>query len=75
MDYDMLPTGSPVSIYQRQTLIHDWMDTYNAQNKRVPMQRVGEIVITPFKKTLTLQFATTKERNQFFLNRFIIVRK
>ena len=75
MDYDMLPTGSPVSIYQRQTLVHDWMDTYSAENKRVPMQRVGEIVITPFKKTLTLQFATTKERNQFFLNRFIIVRK
>jgi hypothetical protein len=75
MDFDRVPTGAEVSIYQRQTLIRNGIDGYATANTRVPSEKIGEIEITPFKKTLTLQFKTTAQKNEFLLNRFIIARK
>jgi hypothetical protein len=75
MDYDRTPTGSEISIYQRQTLIKENINGYASQNTRLAQEKIGDIEITPFKKTLTLQFKTTEDRNQFLLNRFIIARK
>jgi hypothetical protein len=75
MDYDRVPAGSEISIYQRQTLIREGISGYAAANTRVSAEKIGEIAITPFMKTLTLQFTTTAEKNQFLLNRFIIARK
>jgi hypothetical protein len=75
MDFDRVPTGSQVSIYQRQTLIREGIDGYASSNTRIRSERIGEIEITPFKKTLTLQFKTATQKNEFLLNRFIIARK
>jgi hypothetical protein len=75
MDFDRIPTGAEVSIYQRQTLIKESINGYAAENTRLPAEKIGDIEITPFKKTLTLQFKTTAQKNQFLLNRFMIARK
>jgi hypothetical protein len=39
------------------------------------MDKAGKIMKNNFLKTFSLEFRTIGARNQFFLNRFILVRK
>ena len=75
VDYDRTPAGAEVKVLQRQSVVKYFFSTYSNEIERMKMEKVGKIVKNNFLKTLSLEFRTIGARNQFFLNRFILVRK
>jgi hypothetical protein len=73
-DYDKIPAGAAVRVLQRQTVVKDLFDTYERDTLRIKMQKLGVIRIDDFLKTFSLEFKTDEKRNEFFLNRFVLVR-
>ena len=75
MDFDKMPSGASIRVLQRQNVIKDFFDTYAADTSRIKMEKIGEIEKNEFLKTVSVEFKTHEKRNEFFLNRFILVRK
>lgn len=73
-DYDKTPAGAAVRVLQRQTLVKDFFDTYARDTSRIKMEKIGVIRKDEFLKTFSLEFKTDEKRNEFFLNRFVLVR-
>lgn len=77
LDYAQHPEGSGFSLWQRQTPLTDWKPSHINTNDtvRVEQQYLSDITLTPLNHTLTLRFKADGAKNQFFLNRIILVRK
>lgn len=75
LDYAKLPQGCSFSLWQRQTPLTDWMSSYGADTARVAQQYLSDVTLTPLNNTLTLRFKADAGKNQFFLNRLILVRR
>jgi hypothetical protein len=75
LDFDQHPAGTQLKAMQRQAPVSEWMDTYAADTARVKILKVGIIEKTVDVESVTFQFRTATGRNQFFLNRFILVRR
>jgi hypothetical protein len=76
LDYAQTPQGASVSVWQRQTPLSDWMPTYTAGDTvRVERQFVTDVTLTPLNHNLTVRLKGDVPRNQFWLNRIILVRK
>jgi hypothetical protein len=75
VDYDRTPAGAEVKVLQRQSVVKDFFSTYSNETERMKIDKAGKIMKNNFLKTFSLEFRTIGARNQFFLNRFILVRK
>ena len=75
MDYDKLSSGAAVRVLQRQSVIKDYFDTYDRDSSRIKMEKIGEIEKNEFLNTVSIEFKTQEKRNEFFLNRLVLVRK
>ena len=75
LDYAQHPEGAAFSLWQRQTPITGWKLSHAADTTRVPHELLGPITLTALNHTLTLRFKADEKRNQFFLNRIILVRR
>ncbi len=75
VEYDRTPAGAEVKVLQRQSVVKDFFSTYSNETERMKMDKAGKIMKNNFLKTFSLEFRTIGARNQFFLNRFILVRK
>jgi hypothetical protein len=75
LDYAKLPEGCSFSLWQRQTPLTDWMDTYAGDTARVEQAFLSDVTLTPLNHTITFRFKTDAAKKQFFMNRIILVRK
>jgi len=75
IDYDKVPMGAGVKVLQRQNVVKELFDTFSADSVRVKMGRVGVIEKNNFLNTVSLAFITNEKQKEFFLNRFILVKK
>ena len=74
-DYRKENDAAEFSIWQRQTQLSEWMNGYAPEKERVPMQKMGQILLTSLNNSLSFRFKTTGQRNKFILTRIILVRK
>lgn len=76
LDYAKHPDGSMYSLWQRQTPLTDWKPSHDPSDTvRTEREYLSDITLTPLNHTLTLRFKADGPKNQFFLNRIILVRK
>jgi hypothetical protein len=75
IDYAQTPEGALWSAWHRQTPLTDWKSSNAADTTRIEREYVGNLTITPLSNTITLRFKTDENRNQFFLNRVILVKQ
>jgi hypothetical protein len=73
LDYAQIPQGCLWSAWQRQTPLTDWLPSHAADTTRVESQYVSDLTLTPLNHSLTLRFKADGDKNQFFLNRIILV--
>jgi hypothetical protein len=74
VDYDKIPAGADIRILQRQNVIKDFFSTYSSDTVRMTMEKIGLIRKNNFLKAFSLEFKVNGVRDQFFLNRFVLVR-
>ena len=75
LDYAQQPNGCAFSLWQRQTPLTDYRSSYATDTIRLDPAYLNDVELTALNHTLTLRFKTEGERNQFFLNRIILVRR
>jgi len=69
------PSGCTFSVWQRQTQISDWFDTYAPVEARVNDMYVCDLDRLDIINTITINFKTEKQKNSLLLNRIILIRK
>lgn len=74
LDYAQHPEGSSFALWQRQTPLTGYKPSHAGDTVRVEREYLSHITLTPLNHTLTLRFKANGNRNQFFLNRIILVR-
>ncbi len=80
-DYDVLieyqkqPNGAAFSLWQRQTQVADWTNTYAATKQDFAIEKKTSISVTHQSRSLSFRFKTAAEKNQFTLRRIILVKK
>ncbi|RYG45289.1 MAG: DUF2961 domain-containing protein, partial [Chitinophagaceae bacterium] len=75
VDYDKIPLGAKMKVMQRQTELSGWIETYAADTSRIEAEKAGSMQRTPDHRTISIHFKTDGNKNQFFLNRFVLVRR
>lgn len=75
LDYVKYPQGSAFSVWQRQTPLTDWLHAYNKDTVRMEQQYFSDVTLTPLNRTITLRLKGDGAKNQFFLNRIILIKK
>lgn len=75
LDYSKGPDGISFSIWQRQTKLTDWLDSYDSSIRRIEMQYLSDFEVTSLNNTLSFRFKPEGTKNQLILNRIILVRK
>jgi hypothetical protein len=75
LDYRKDPAGATFSLWQRQTRLSDWQDSYAAATEKLTMQHLTSIRLTPMNHSLSFRFRTSEGRNQFILGRMVLIRK
>jgi hypothetical protein len=75
LDYAKHPEGSSFSLWQRQTPLTDWKYSHGGDTVRVEREYLSNVTLTPLNHTLTLRIKANGQKNQFFLNRIILVRR
>lgn len=75
LDYRQDPVGAAFSLWQRQTQLSDWKDTYAATANKLSMQQLTRIRLSPMNHSLSFRFRTSEGRNQFILGRMVLIRK
>ena len=74
MDYDKLPSGAEVRVLQRQNVVKQLFSVFSSDSLRLKMERLGVIEKNKFTRTISLEFKTSTGKNQFFLNRFLLIK-
>lgn len=74
LDYVKDPGGAQFSIWQRQTILADWIDTRSDVIARDPMRDMSDILVTHLDNTVSFRFKTKAGQNQFILNRIILIK-
>ncbi|HPW63882.1 MAG TPA: DUF2961 domain-containing protein [Cyclobacteriaceae bacterium] len=69
------PFGCEVSLWQRQTLVSDWISTYAGKEERVKEVFACTLDIREFKNTLTFRFKTDIQKTGIIMNRMKLIRK
>jgi hypothetical protein len=69
------PFGCDFSLWQRQTMLSDWISTYQAKEERTPYLYVCDLSHLDFINTITIRFKTDKQKNSLLLNRIILIKK
>ena len=75
LDYARHPDGAQYALWQRQTPLTGWKLSHGGDTTRVEREYLGDLTLTPLNHTLTLRFKEDGRRNQFWLNRIILVRR
>lgn len=76
LDYARHPEGAQYALWQRQTPLTGWKPSHGARDTvRVEREYLSDVTLTPLNHTLTLRFKGEDARNQFWLNRLILVRR
>ncbi len=75
LDVTNFEKGCVFSIWQRQTQLSDWIDTYAGNETRNENRFVCDLDIRDFKNTLTFRFKTQQKRDKLFLDRMILIKK
>lgn len=73
-DYVKNPQGASFSLWQRQSPLTGWIDSYNGNTERDAMRQMGKILVTDLNQTISLRFKTAADRKQFILNRIIFIK-
>ncbi|MGC9354726.1 MAG: DUF2961 domain-containing protein [Mariniphaga sp.] len=63
-----------ISLWQRQTMVGDWLSLYQTEFIREAEMYVCNISIRDYWDTLTIRYRTKKDRNRFRLNRLLFVK-
>jgi len=74
LDYTMTPQGATFSLWQRQTPLTGWVDSYSGDTLRRELAHFANVTITRFDKTVTIRFRGKEQRKEVFLNRLLLVR-
>jgi hypothetical protein len=74
LDYARFPEGCSFSLWQRQTPLTAWMDSYASDTVRVEQQYLSDFYRTSLSQTITLRLKGETNKNKFFLNRIILVK-
>lgn len=74
MDHDKIPSGAGIKVMQRQRVVKELFSTFSSDSVRIKMQRVGMIEKNKFMRTISLEFKTDIRKNEFFLNRFVLIK-
>ncbi len=74
LDYTKLPQGGSFSLWQRQTPLSNWIDSYSANTNRLRQEYLGDLSITSLSHALTIRFRANGDKKQFYLNRVVLVR-
>lgn len=75
LDLTKYGEGCSFSIWQRQTQISEWIDTYHSEKQRIKSLYSCNINIDEFKNSLTFRFKTSNILNKLFLSRLILIKK
>jgi hypothetical protein len=75
LDYARHPEGASFSGWQRQTPLSSWKPSYAADTLRVEREFLSDLTLSPLNHTLTLRLKGEGTRNQFWLNRIVLVRR
>ncbi|HEX2533334.1 MAG TPA: glycoside hydrolase family 172 protein [Chitinophagaceae bacterium] len=75
LDYARHPQGCSFSLWQRQTPLTAWKPSDAGDTVRVEREHLSDLTLTPLGHTLTLRFRAEGDKNQFFLNRILLVRR
>lgn len=73
-DYAKLPEGCSFSLWQRQTLLTDWMSSYADVAEDIKKQYFSNISLTPLNHTITIRLKADADKKQFSLHRIILVK-
>lgn len=74
LDYAKHPQGGLFSVWQRQTPLTGWMPSAATEMERVERQYIADVTLGNHNQTLTLRFKPDGKKNEFFLNRIILVK-
>jgi hypothetical protein len=74
LDYVRGPAAASFSLWQRQQPLTEWIDAFQNNSERIPLQPVGSIHIDRLNNSFSFQFRTAEGRNQFILSRVVLVR-
>jgi len=75
LDYERNKEGCNFSVWQRQSQKSEWISSSLIGKKRIEQQYVCDIKVTDLINTFTIKFKTEKNNKNFFLNRFILVKR
>lgn len=75
LDFVKSPRGVDFSLWQRQSQISDWVSGYSSTTERRESDFIGQVQVDELIHTITLRFQPQKDRDQFVLNRIILIRK
>lgn len=73
-DYNKLPQGCQFSVWQRQTPLRDYIDSYAAETTRVRQEYISDLTLTPLNHTLTIHLKANADKKQFYLNRITLLK-
>lgn len=74
LDYIQSPESCEFSIWQRQTPLTGWKSAFNDQIRRIDHQKFTTIYLDRLNQTLTFQFKPEAGKNNFILNRIVLVK-
>lgn len=75
LDFVKDPQGAAFSVWQRQTQVSGWTDTFQASKERREMEPVCDIRVDELVNTVTFRFQVREGKSQFVFNRLILIRK
>ncbi|MEO6000415.1 MAG: glycoside hydrolase family 172 protein [Chitinophagaceae bacterium] len=74
LDYTKLPQGCTFSLWQRQTPLTGWIDSYSKEISRFRWEYLSEFAITPLNHTITIRLKADNDKKQFYLNRIVLLK-
>ncbi|MEO5583452.1 MAG: glycoside hydrolase family 172 protein, partial [Saprospiraceae bacterium] len=74
VDINKSVTGCDFSIWQRQTMISDWISTKSDQEERLKDLFIKSIQLSDFENTISIRFKTGDEKNNLLLHRIKLIK-
>ena len=74
-DINTSASGCDFSVWQRQTMLSDWISTMSKQDLRIKDLYIRDIDIGDFDRTISLRFKTGPAKSTFLLHRIKLIRK
>jgi len=74
INYDKGNDAAEFSVWQTQTQISGWINTYASSTQKFQTQEAGIVDINQLNQTISFRFKTTAEHNKFTLAKIVFVK-